>query len=524
MKKGVIYSLIAGGVVVLGLIGVYIFGAVFSDSSTGENVFGVNKESYSKNKPIKKQKTKIFLTVLDGSDLIKTTRGKTFGCNDKLLPVVVGENLTPQETLNKLLTYIDENNQLYNVFANMETPLQGKIVEGGNKVKRIELSGEGLGGGACDSPRIIAQLEKTMKQFPGFESMEIFFNGEPISHYLSERDDENLTLLPPEGDKIYFGAFPDFGGPEDYVTAKKIVDFNDLVGKNIKWAYFSNNWGRDGLKFPLEKVEAIASTGTIPFVRMMPRKILDTAYDKTFSLQRIIDGKFDDDLHQYARDVKNYGQMVLVDFGLEMNGNWFPWSGAVNGGGVKTKYGDPQKADGPERFVDAYRHIVDIFREEKVNNVTWFWHPDVYSDPDVDWNRQKNYYPGDDYVDWIGISAYGPQNPDEDYWDTFPEIMRDTQKNILEIPGIKTKPLVLLEFGVTDHHPLGRKDKWLAGAFEYILNPSSPLQFKAISPWHENWEEDDDLWATIRLDSSPRALATFKKYIANERFVGADTN
>ncbi len=329
-----------------------------------------------------------------------------------------------------------------------------------------------------------------------------------------------IKLLPPDGDKIYFGAFPDFGGPEDYVTAKKIENFNKLVGKKIKWAYFSNNWGRDGVKFPRQKVEIIASTGTIPFVRMMPRKILDTAYDKTFSLQKIIDGKFDNELYQYARDVKDYGKMILIDFGVEMNGNWFPWSGVVNGGGVKTRYGDPQKADGPERFVDAYRHIVDIFRKESVKNVTWFWHPDVYSDPDVTWNRQKNYYPGDGYVDWIGISAYGPLHPQEDYWDSFPTIMKETQQRILEISD--KKPIALLEFGVTDHHPLGRKNRWLAGAFQYILNPQSPLQFKAISPWHENWEEDDNLWATLRLDSSPATLAVFKKYIANSRFIGAE--
>ena len=325
-------------------------------------------------------------------------------------------------------------------------------------------------------------------------------------------------LAPPPGNKIYFGAFPDFGGPEDKVTAQEIEAFNKLTGKRIFWAYFSNNWGKDGVKFPREKVETIASSGSVPYVRMMPRRIFDTAYDKTFSLQKIIDGKFDTELHQYARDVKDYGKMILMDFGVEMNGNWFPWSGAVNGGGVKNKYGDPQKADGPERFVDAYRHIVDIFREEKADNVTWFFHPDIYSNPEVRWNEAQNYYPGDEYVDWVGISAYGPQTPEEDYWDTFPQIMRDAQSWIKEIA--QRKPLALLEFGVTDHHPLGKKSDWLAGAFRYILNENSPLQFRAISYWHENWEEDDDLWATLRLDSSPAALAVFRKHIANERFLG----
>ena len=31
------------------------------------------------------------------------------------------------------------------------------------------------------------------------------------------------------GDKIYFGAFPDFGGSEDKVTTKRLTDFEQLI-------------------------------------------------------------------------------------------------------------------------------------------------------------------------------------------------------------------------------------------------------------------------------------------------------
>jgi hypothetical protein len=529
MKKGILYSLIAGIAVIIGVIIIYLLGAFFSGSSTGENIFStfyksVSKPSGQKMAVNQKQKivekkspaqTKIFLTVLAGSDLFTETEGELIGCNDKLLPIVIGENLTPQETLNKLLTYTPTKEGLYNALGNESLEGVLKKEEG---VVKVYLTGEGLGGGVCDAPRITEEIRMTMTQFPEIKNVEIFFNGSPVERYLSEAD-RDFILPPPPGDKIYFGAFPDFGGPEDNVTAERIEKFNKLVGKPIKWAYFSNNWGKDGVKFPKEKAEVIAGTGTIPFVRMMPRRLFDTAYDKTFSLQKIIDGNFDDDLHQYAKDVKEYGEMVLMDFGVEMNGDWFPWSGVVNGGAVKAKYGDPNKADGPERFVDAYRHIIDIFREENVENVTWFFHPDFYSYPDANWNMAKKYYPGDDYIDWVGVSAYGPQHPAEDYWDTFPTIMRGVQPWILEVA--KKKPLALLEFGVTDHHPLGKKSSWLAGAFEYILNKDSLIQFKAISPWHENWEEEDNLWATLRLDSSAGALATFKKFIADERFVGS---
>ena len=34
----------------------------------------------------------------------------------------------------------------------------------------------------------------------------------------------------------------------------------------------------------------------------------------------------------------------------------------------------PNFPDGPERFRDAYRHIIDLFRKEGVKNITWCFH------------------------------------------------------------------------------------------------------------------------------------------------------
>jgi hypothetical protein len=489
-------------VVSLGIVIFTIFN--FQENKNIEN--SQSKQNLNNNQ---NQKTsEIYLVVLDGSELMDTVEGELFGCNDKLLAVDLGVNKTPRETLQKLLTY-DNYEGLYNVFANIpNVAIEDFNIDNGNAV--VKLVGDGLGGGACDAPRIVAQIHKTLLQFDEINEVEMYFNNEPFETYLSEKDEE-LVLSVPQNDGIYFGAFPDFGGPEDNVTAQKIGEFNKLAGKKIAWAYFSNNWGIDGIKFPREKVEIIESTGSVPFVRMMPRKNFDTTYDKAFSLQKIIDGKFDEDLYKYANDVREYGNPVLIDFAVEMNGDWFPWSGVVNGGAKKDGYGDMQKADGPERFVDAYRHIMDIFRQENVTNVTWFFHPDIYSYPEnQSWNDPKEYYPGDDYIDWIGVSIYGPLHPGEDYWQNFSEIIKEREDKIMEISN--SKPLALLEFGVTDYHPLGDKKSWIVDAFNTILNKNNLLQFKAISWWHENWEEEDNLWATLRIDSSLESRAIFLKY------------
>ena len=326
-----------------------------------------------------------------------------------------------------------------------------------------------------------------------------------------------IKLLPPEDGGIYFGAFPDFGGLEDNVSGGRIMDFEELAGKQIVWACFSNNW-IDGITYPKDAVHTIHDQGKIPFVRLMPRSDLEQYHaEKTYSMQNIIDGVFDDQLRTWAGDTKEDGIPLFIDFAVEMNGEWFSWNGTYNGKD-ETGYGDGNYFDGPERYRDAYRHIIDIFRGEGADHVTWFFHPDIFSVPDENWNQARYYYPGDEYIDWLGVSIYGPQHPEADYWETFSEILADRYQSILDIS--RNKPIALLEFGVTDNHPLGKKDAWLEDAFETILdNPY--LDFQAISYWHENWEEEDDLFAELRIDSSAESLEMFTKYSADPRFISS---
>jgi len=323
----------------------------------------------------------------------------------------------------------------------------------------------------------------------------------------------DYKLLPPDDEGIYFGSFPDFGGPEDRVSAGRVRAFNRLAGKKIAFATFSQNWFRS-MKYPRKAIHAIHRTGAVPLIRMMPRSgFREGRKEQHFSLQKIIDGRFDPALRAWARAAKRDGIPLLVDFAVEMNGNWFGWSGRFNGAGRKRRYGDPALYDGPERYRDAYRHIIDIFRAERVHHITWLFHPNLQSVPRRRWNRPKYYYPGDDYIDWIGISLYGPMTPAEEEWELFDEALERWSGTIREIS--EKKPLALLEFGVTDHHPECDKSVWLENAFETIYS-GAYLKFRAINYWHENWREGKKR-ATLRIDSSSKALKTFRREADNPR-------
>ncbi|MDR2167152.1 MAG: hypothetical protein LBE35_04790 [Clostridiales bacterium] len=56
----------------------------------------------------------------------------------------------------------------------------------------------------------------------------------------------------------------------------------------------------------------------------------------------------------------------------------------------------------PQEFIAAFRFIADIMRRE-APNVAMAWVPNFISGAGLDFHM---FYPGDDYVDWVGISLY----------------------------------------------------------------------------------------------------------------------
>ncbi len=254
----------------------------------------------------------------------------------------------------------------------------------------------------------------------------------------------NKLEAPLEG--IYHAAFPDFGGTEDIVSVHKITDFEALVGKDIAWAYFSDNW-YDTIYFPIAKVNSIKSIGKIPFIRMMPRSNFDEGSpDPNYSMQNILDGNYDAAITQWAIAAANTNSPLLVEFGTEVNGNWFPWNGQYNGAGETTEYGDINLADGAERFRDAYRHIITICNANGATNITWFFHINAYGEPNASWNDIAAYYPGDTYIDWLGVSIYGPQKQGENYQE-FSDILDAIYPKLL---NISDNPIAILEFAITE--------------------------------------------------------------------------
>ena len=331
---------------------------------------------------------------------------------------------------------------------------------------------------------------------------------------------EAPILLPPPGKRIYHAANPDFGGPENRVTVGRIRHFERISGRRIAWAYFSNNW-RGGVDFPAHAVARIRRLGRTPFVRLMARSDYDEGGpDERYSLQSIIDGRWDgpapgsDGLRSWCRQAAAIDGPLLAEFGTEVNGAWFPWNGRWNGGGERRGYGNPALADGPERFRDAYRHIVDLCRDEGADNITWFFHVNADSQPRRPWNRAAAYYPGDDYVDWIGVSFYGSLSPRWG-WEQLRDGLDRAYPRLARLAGPGDKPLALLEYGTReDPSRARRKARWIRAAARDIRRRYPRLD--AAAWWNEKWNDGRGT-IDVRIDSSRRSLRAFRRAVAGRR-------
>jgi len=103
----------------------------------------------------------------------------------------------------------------------------------------------------------------------------------------------------------------------------------------------------------------------------------------------VVAGKYDADIRQMARDFKGFGRPIYARIGVEIANGWNAYSAGV--------------------FPQAWRRFVDIFRSEGALNVAFVWcfaAAGYSSFADFDLQGNGLWYPGDEYVDWIGLDLF----------------------------------------------------------------------------------------------------------------------
>ncbi|CAG7606358.1 glycoside hydrolase family 26 protein [Actinacidiphila bryophytorum] len=203
--------------------------------------------------------------------------------------------------------------------------------------------------------------------------------------------------------------------------------FGTQAGRAPDIREYYDSWGDD---FDAEGNTFLWQHGQLPMLSLVPS---DTALAD-------IGGGYDDAyVRKLARQVASYHGPLVLSFAGEMNGPWNSWGP-----------GHAKAAD----FVTAWKHVHDVFRELKVTNVIWTWSPHVVDSGTK--AKLRPYYPGDAYVDWVGlIGYYGPIDGA-----AFSSLFTPTLK---EISRFSDKPVLITETGVAES---SRKEQQVRDLFK----------------------------------------------------------
>ncbi|MFJ6198307.1 glycoside hydrolase family 26 protein [Micromonospora sp. NPDC092111] len=167
-------------------------------------------------------------------------------------------------------------------------------------------------------------------------------------------------------------------------------------------------------KFAASEVRELHQYGALAVIRWEP-------YD--VPLRDIAAGRHDAYVREFATAVRTLNLPIALTFAHEMNGHWYSW------GTKQTRAAE---------YVAAWRHLHDVFAQAGATNVIWTWTPNV-----INYLRKvsiKALYPGDAYVDWVGMDGYytvrGPK--------TFKDLFEPT---ITQLRTFTRRPLLIVETG-----------------------------------------------------------------------------
>ena len=178
----------------------------------------------------------------------------------------------------------------------------------------------------------------------------------------------------------------------------------------------------------------------------------------------ILSGKFDREIGAICSELNTFQGEVLVRWGHDMEDptGRYPWARADN-----------------EGYKAAYRYFASECRRH-LPKAALVWSPKGE-------HNLADYYPGDEYVDYIGLSVWGLQTYDINYHGAaryFVETFREKYERVAAFP----KPVVITELGVAGDDAY--RERWFATLFAEISGASSFQKLRAVvyfndkEPWY----------------------------------------
>lgn len=282
------------------------------------------------------------------------------------------------------------------------------------------------------------------------------------------------------GESFFDGEF-NVKMPQNWTDETKNIYNTIKTSDKIRWGIFSKDIYNKGISETIPKLEQELNyqfpvvLSYLQFKNEFPTefmkknysdgKLVELTYQITESNNEnlygytpnldIYRGVKDDEIRKVARAAKEFGHPFLFRLNNEMNSDW-------------TSYGGVTHMSDPEIFIENWRRFYSIFQEEGANNVIWVFNPNDRNHPPCQWNNFLAYYPGDEYVQMIGVTGYnnGTYYKEEknETWREFEEIYDEIE--LTYKPYFNKFPWIITEFSSSSIG--GDKAKWIDDMFDCI--------------------------------------------------------
>lgn len=209
-------------------------------------------------------------------------------------------------------------------------------------------------------------------------------------------------LVPERG--AYLGAYIQL----DPVVKGDIAAFEKLVGR--KHASYLRYVGY-GEPFPHKWAAEVVAAGAMPQIAWEPNNGLGEVHDDAY-------------LRGWAQAARHLGAPLLLRYASEMNGTWMPYSG------------------NPDEYIRKWRLVYRVMRET-APNVVMIWCP--FGTPR---STIPLYYPGDAYVDWVGVNVYAVVHNDGDPLKPAADTQLDQLRFVYNLYADR-KPIAICEYAAT---------------------------------------------------------------------------
>lgn len=302
-----------------------------------------------------------------------------------------------------------------------------------------------------------------------------------------ETEDLFLHYFSPDS-TLQWGLFEP-KAPDDFTQMNYLEkEMNYTFPILLNYTNFSNTYKHPDLEYRLQN--AYKNNKTLELT-------LQTAWKQPGEgnmVYDVLDGDYDEFLKNYAQTVSEFDHPVLFRLGNEMNGDWCPYS----------SYNTSKDT---VIFKEFYRYIYQVFADAGADNVIWIWNPNGESFPDFQWNHEVMYYPGDEYVDIIGLTAYntGTYYSGEN-WTEFSELYDSIYA---EYQKLYRQPMMITEFASSSVG--GDKNQWIRNMFAHI---KSYPDIKVAIWWDGcDWDANGNVARPYFIDETPDIIKTFKQQL-----------